>query len=294
MYKLLDGKSYSLVLKEKLNLVFKNIANENIPTLGILQVGNLEESNIYIKHKITMVNSLGIKAEFIKLHENANYDEIANGIKRLSNTTNGLIIQLPMQTTNLTSDEKNKLLNLIPNEKDIDGLNDFNLNSKYTNNNFLPATAKGIILLLKKYDIAIDNQNIAIVGFSNIVGRPLYNFFLNQRNNIVTKYLKNTSRKPLKDAHIIIVATGQKNPIFANEVANNTVIVDVGIHRDENKKISGDLDFDAFSKKASYITPVPGGVGPMTVISLVLNLIKAYLLQFPEKTLFYNDILNLL
>ncbi len=294
MYKLLNGKSYSLVLKEKLNLVFKNIANENIPTLGILQVGNLEESNIYIKHKITMANSLGIKAEFIKLHENANYDEIANGIKRLSNTTNGLIIQLPMQTTNLTSDEKNKLLNLIPNEKDIDGLNDFNLNSKYTNNNFLPATAKGIILLLKKYDIAIDNQNIAIVGFSNIVGRPLYNFFLNQRNNIVTKYLKNTSRKPLKDAHIIIVATGQKNPIFANEVANNTVIVDVGIHRDENKKISGDLDFDAFSKKASYITPVPGGVGPMTVISLVLNLIKAYLLQFPEKTLFYNDILNLL
>lgn len=294
MYKLLDGKSYFLVLKEKLNLVFKNIANENIPTLGILQVGNLEESNIYIKHKITMANSLGIKAEFIKLHENANYDEIANGIKRLSNTTNGLIIQLPMQTTNLTSDEKNKLLNLIPNEKDIDGLNDFNLNSKYTNNNFLPATAKGIILLLKKYDIAIDNQNIAIVGFSNIVGRPLYNFFLNQRNNIVTKYLKNTSRKPLKDAHIIIVATGQKNPIFANEVANNTVIVDVGIHRDENKKISGDLDFDAFSKKASYITPVPGGVGPMTVISLVLNLIKAYLLQFPEKTLFYNDILNLL
>lgn len=294
MYKLLDGKSYSLVLKEKLNLVFKNIANENIPTLGILQVGNLEESNIYIKHKITMANSFGIKAEFIKLHENANYDEIANGIKRLSNTTNGLIIQLPMQTTNLTSDEKNKLLNLIPNEKDIDGLNDFNLNSKYTNNNFLPATAKGIILLLKKYDIAIDNQNIAIVGFSNIVGRPLYNFFLNQRNNIVTKYLKNTSRKPLKDAHIIIVATGQKNPIFANEVANNTVIVDVGIHRDENKKISGDLDFDAFSKKASYITPVPGGVGPMTVISLVLNLIKAYLLQFPEKTLFYNDILNLL
>lgn len=294
MYKLLDGKSYSLVLKEKLNLVFKNIANENIPTLGILQVGNLEESNIYIKHKITMANSLGIKAEFIKLHENANYDEIANGIKRLSNTTNGLIIQLPMQTTNLTSDEKNKLLNLIPNEKDIDGLNDFNLNSKYTNNNFLPATAKGIILLLKKYDIAIDNQNIAIVGFSNIVGRPLYNFFLNQRNNIVTKYLKNTSRKPLKDAHIIIVATGQKNPIFSNEVANNTVIVDVGIHRDENKKISGDLDFDAFSKKASYITPVPGGVGPMTVISLVLNLIKAYLLQFPEKTLFYNDILNLL
>ena len=294
MYKLLDGKSYSLVLKEKLNLVFKNIANENIPTLGILQVGNLEESNIYIKHKITMANSLGIKAEFIKLHENANYDEIANGIKRLSNTTNGLIIQLPMQTTNLTSDEKNKLLNLIPNEKDIDGLNDFNLNSKYTNNNFLPATAKAIILLLKKYDIAIDNQNIAIVGFSNIVGRPLYNFFLNQRNNIVTKYLKNTSRKPLKDAHIIIVATGQKNPIFANEVANNTVIVDVGIHRDENKKISGDLDFDAFSKKASYITPVPGGVGPMTVISLVLNLIKAYLLQFPEKTLFYNDILNLL
>ena len=294
MYKLLDGKSYSLVLKEKLNLVFKNIANENIPTLGILQVGNLEESNIYIKHKITMANSLGIKAEFIKLHENANYDEIANGIKRLSNTTNGLIIQLPMQTTNLTSDEKNKLLNLIPNEKDIDGLNDFNLNSKYTNNNFLPATAKGIILLLKKYDIAIDNQNIAIVGFSNIVGRPLYNFFLNQRNNIVTKYLKNTSRKPLKNAHIIIVATGQKNPIFANEVANNTVIVDVGIHRDENKKISGDLDFDAFSKKASYITPVPGGVGPMTVISLVLNLIKAYLLQFPEKTLFYNDILNLL
>lgn len=178
MYKLLDGKSYSLVLKEKLNLVFKNIANENIPTLGILQVGNLEESNIYIKHKITMANSLGIKAEFIKLHENANYDEIANGIKRLSNTTNGLIIQLPMQTTNLTSDEKNKLLNLIPNEKDIDGLNDFNLNSKYTNNNFLPATAKGIILLLKNMTLQLIIKILQLLDFQILLVAHFIIFFL--------------------------------------------------------------------------------------------------------------------
>lgn len=292
MYKLLKGKEYSNQLKSDLKILFKSDCFYNVDiTLGIIQVGNLEESNIYIKHKINVANEIGIKTKLIKLSNDSSYEEIQQAILNNVNSVTGLIIQLPMITKNISSQEIQNLLDLIPKNKDIDGLSLYNLNSNYQNeNNFLPATAKGILLLLDFYNIDYKNNDIAIVGQSNIVGKPLAKY-LSNFNNVIRKYDKSTTKKDINNSNIVIVATGQKNPILPLDLKNNVILIDVGIHRDKNNKISGDLDFLTFCDKSSFITPVPGGVGPMTVISLILNLIKAYILQFPNhKILFKNFI----
>lgn len=293
MYKLLSGKEFSNQLKSDLNELFKSDCFYNVDiTLGIIQVGNLEESNIYIKHKINVANEIGIKTKLIKLPENASYEEIKNAILNNLNLVTGLIIQLPMISKNISSKEIQNLLDLISINKDIDGLSLYNINSNYeSENNFLPATAKGILLLLDFYNIDYKNNDISIIGQSNIVGKPLSKY-LSNFNNVVRKYDKSTPKEGIDNSNVVIVATGCINPISPSNVKEGVVLVDVGIHRNNNNKISGDLDFLSFSEKASYITPVPGGVGPMTVISLILNLIKSYILQFPEQKVLFKDFLR--
>lgn len=282
MSKLLDGKYYAEKIKSDLKeILFKSDLIFDI-TLGIVQVGNLEESNIYVNHKIKFANEVGIKTLLIKLEENANFMDIKNAILNNISKVNGLIIQLPMISKKLSPLEIQDLLNLIDSNKDIDGLSTYNLNSNYLSyNNFLPATAKGILLLLDFYNIDYKNNDISIIGQSNIVGKPLTKYLSNY-NNIIRPYDKDTPKIGINNSNIVIVATGQKNPISIEHIKQDSIIVDVGIHRDSNNKISGDLDFDIFSKKASYISPVPGGVGPMTVVSLIINLIKAYIIQNPN------------
>lgn len=293
MYKLLSGKEFSNQLKSDLNELFKSDCFYNVDiTLGIIQVGNLEESNIYIKHKIKVANEIGIKTKLIKLPENVSYEEIKNAILNNLNLVTGLIIQLPMISKNISSKEIQNLLDLISINKDIDGLSLYNINSNYeSENNFLPATAKGILLLLDFYNIDYKNNDISIIGQSNIVGKPLSKY-LSNFNNVVRKYDKYTPKEGIDNSNVVIVATGCINPILPSNVKEDVVLVDVGIHRNNNNKISGDLDFLSFSEKASYITPVPGGVGPMTVISLILNLIKSYILQFPEQKVLFKDFLR--
>ncbi|MDD1373581.1 bifunctional 5,10-methylenetetrahydrofolate dehydrogenase/5,10-methenyltetrahydrofolate cyclohydrolase, partial [Metamycoplasma hyosynoviae] len=291
MYKLLDGKKYSLEIKEKLAKIFSNIdQKDNTITLGILQVGDLEQSNIYIRHKLKFAEDLNIKTYFKKIAENASFDEIKDAICETANNSTGMIIQLPIMSNKISANELEKLLNYVPKEKDIDGLNDINYELEDHKKAFLPATALGIILLLKEYKINVINNDIAIIGKSKIVGKPLAHYF-KKTNNLVRVYDENTSRNDLKNSNIIVVATGQKNPIKLEDIKQNCVIVDVGIHK-INGKISGDLDFEIFAQKASFITPVPGGVGPMTVSSLILNLIKSDLIQNPEKISLYKNILH--
>ena len=279
---LLNGKEYANDLKEELKSLFLNIPNNNRPILGIIQVGNLEESNIYIKHKLNIAKDLGLETVFSKLPENSTFNQIKDEIVNVSKKVTGLIVQLPF-SVNYALDPKDKqdILNLIPINKDIDGLSEYNCNSNYElNNNFLPATAKGIILLLDKYNINYKKTDISILGQSNIVGKPLAKYLSNFANK-VRVFDKYDDKKDVINSNIVIVATGQKNPIVASNVKKNSIIIDVGIHRN-NSKITGDLDFDSFYQKVKYLTPVPGGVGPMTVVSLIINLIKAYVLQNPH------------
>ncbi|WP_412031393.1 tetrahydrofolate dehydrogenase/cyclohydrolase catalytic domain-containing protein [Metamycoplasma buccale] len=291
MFEILDGKKYSLELKNKLKELIGKSNRNDLPILGVLQVGNLEESNIYIKHKIKIANDLGLKTEFVKLLENSTSTIIKEEILKLSKKVTGLIIQLPMISNKI--DNVQDILDTIPKEKDIDGLSTFNLNSNFIdNNNFLPATAKGIILLLKKYNVNLISNDISIVGQSNIVGKPLARY-LSNFNNTIRVYTKDTPKENIIKSSIVVVATGKRNSVLIDNIKNNAILVDVGIHRVDNK-IYGDLDFEKCSKKASLITPVPGGVGPMTVIALMLNLIKSWILQTKDTNKTFSEILDLL
>ncbi|VEU81604.1 bifunctional 5,10-methylenetetrahydrofolate dehydrogenase/5,10-methenyltetrahydrofolate cyclohydrolase [Mycoplasmopsis arginini] len=277
MYKLLDGKKTKEEIQEKIKNELKTLADSQLPILGILQVGNLEESNIYIKHKLNIAHSLGLKTNFIKLEENATEKTIKEAIKKLNEETTGFIIQLPIQTNNVKN--INDLLNEIKIEKDIDGLHEVNQKSNFVLNkkSFLPATALGIIILLKKYNIDFENMNIGVVGQSKIVGKPLSDFF-EQRNARVRRYDINTSKDDIYKNDLIVVSTGSRGCLNDVKLKDNVILVDVGIHRIENK-IVGDIEVDKIKESISYLTPVPGGVGPMTIVGLILNLIKAFDIQ---------------
>ncbi|CRH54566.1 bifunctional 5,10-methylenetetrahydrofolate dehydrogenase/5,10-methenyltetrahydrofolate cyclohydrolase [Mycoplasmopsis arginini] len=277
MYKLLDGRKTKEEIQEKIKNELKTLADSQLPILGILQVGNLEESNIYIKHKLNIAHSLGLKTNFIKLEENATEKTIKEAIKKLNEETTGFIIQLPIQTNNVKN--INDLLNEIKIEKDIDGLNEVNQKSNFVLNkkSFLPATALGIIILLKKYNIDFESMNIGVVGQSKIVGKPLSDFF-EQSNARVRRYDINTSKDDIYKNDLLVVSTGSRGCLNDVKLKDNVILVDVGIHRIENK-IVGDIEVDKIKESVSYLTPVPGGVGPMTIVGLILNLIKAFDIQ---------------
>ncbi|WP_427867433.1 tetrahydrofolate dehydrogenase/cyclohydrolase catalytic domain-containing protein [Mycoplasmopsis arginini] len=277
MYKLLDGRKTKEGIQEKIKKELETLADSQLPILGILQVGNLEESNIYIKHKLNIAHSLGLKTNFIKLEENATEETIKEAIKKLNDETTGFIIQLPIQTNNVKN--INDLLNEIKIEKDIDGLNEINQKSNFVLNkkSFLPATALGIIILLKKYNIDFASMNIGVVGQSKIVGKPLSDFF-EQSNARVKRYDINTSKDDIYKNDLLVVATGCRGCLNDVKLKDNVILVDVGIHRLENK-IVGDIEVDKIKESVSYLTPVPGGVGPMTIVGLILNLIKAFDIQ---------------
>ncbi|BAQ54233.1 bifunctional 5,10-methylenetetrahydrofolate dehydrogenase/5,10-methenyltetrahydrofolate cyclohydrolase [Mycoplasmopsis arginini] len=288
MYKLLDGRKTKEEIQEKIKNELKTLADSQLPILGILQVGNLEESNIYIKHKLNIAHSLGLKTNFIKLEENATEKTIKEAIKKLNEETTGFIIQLPIQTNNVKN--INDLLNEIKIDKDIDGLNEINQKSNFVLNkkSFLPATALGIIILLKKYNIDFESMNIGVVGQSKIVGKPLSDFF-EQSNARVRRYDINTSKDDIYKNDLIVVSTGSRGCLNDVKLKDNVILVDVGIHRIENK-IVGDIEVDKIKESVSYLTPVPGGVGPMTIVGLILNLIKAFDIQ--NGTNIFSKIIN--
>lgn len=288
MYKLLDGRKTKEEIQEKIKNELKTLADSQLPILGILQVGNLEESNIYIKHKLNIAHSLGLKTNFIKLEENATEKTIKEAIKKLNEETTGFIIQLPIQTNNVKN--INDLLNEIKVEKDIDGLNEVNQKSNFVLNkkSFLPATALGIIILLKKNNIDFESMNIGVVGQSKIVGKPLSDFF-EQSNARVRRYDINTSKDDIYKNDLIVVSTGSRGCLNDVKLKDNVILVDVGIHRIENK-IVGDIEVDKIKESVSYLTPVPGGVGPMTIVGLILNLIKAFDIQ--NGTNIFSKIIN--
>ncbi|QJG66633.1 bifunctional 5,10-methylenetetrahydrofolate dehydrogenase/5,10-methenyltetrahydrofolate cyclohydrolase [Mycoplasma phocoeninasale] len=287
MYKILDGKKLASEIKEEISEIISNLNNDDIPTLGILQVGDLAESNIYIRHKLGVAKEIGMRTILIKLEENANENQIISAIEDLKQKSDGFIIQLPMQTNQIN--DVHKILDLIPKSQDIDGLTSANSDVDYQlTDSFLPATALGIIILLKHYNIPLVNQNIAVVGQSKIVGYPLSNY-LQQLNNQVSRYDKFTPKDTIIKNDIVVVATGVRNSVSVELIKKGAIVVDVGIHRIDNK-IIGDVDFDAYKEVVSYITPVPGGVGPMTVISLIINLIKSKIIRNPGLIDFFAKI----
>ena len=274
MAEILDGKKLRDKLLDDLKLKLDGFKNK--PTLVVILVGDNPASKIYVNNKKKMAERVGINSEVINYPANITEQELLNKIEELNNDKNitAILVQLPLPE----HISKENVMNTILPSKDVDGFTPYNFGKLFSGEvpTVYPCTPKGIILLLDEYNIPIEGKHVVIVGRSNIVGRPLSQMLLN-RNATVTvchSYTKNLS-EITKTADILISAAGKKI-IEGEMLKSGCVIVDVGIFKDENGKTRGDVDFDSASKVASYISPVPGGVGPMTIASLMLNTVELF------------------
>ena len=285
--KILDGKKTSLKIQQELAQMVKEKVGKGLkrPHLAAILVGDDGPSQTYVNAKVKACDRIGFKSTLIKLESTISEDKLLNKIHHLNidHDVDGFIVQLPLPEH---IDESKVTLAIDP-KKDVDGFHPMNVgNMTLGLPAFLPATPNGIIELLKRYDVETEGKNCVVIGRSSIVGTPV-SILLSRKgktgNATVTLAHSRTKDLPriCKSADIIVVAIGR--PLFLTEdmVKEGAVIIDVGIHRinDETKKngfrLIGDVDFDNVAPKTSYITPVPGGVGPMTIASLLLNTYKS-------------------
>lgn len=270
---ILDGKK----LKQKILDENKEIINNNNYKikLAIILVGNNEASKIYIKNKELACNYVGIKVDKYLLDEKTKEEDLIKLINKLNsdNEITGIILQSPVPS----QIDFNKCSGLIDAKKDVDGFTKENIYNLYLGvDTILPCTVKGIIRLLEEYKIKISGENVVIVGRGNIVGHPLGLAMLNKDATVTIAHSKTNNLKDItKKADILISATGIPHLIKEDMVKENATIIDVGVAKIDGK-IVGDVDFINVSKKAKYITPNPGGVGPMTVAMIIDNLIFMY------------------
>ena len=273
---ILDGKSLKKKILDELHTEVTKLDSK--PNLVVVQVGNNEASNIYIKQKAKMAEYVGYDFKLLKFAEDVEEETLINEIKKLNEDTkvNAILVQLPLpKHLNIKL-----ILNTIAEKKDVDGLSSINAGKLLHNEDTLiPCTPYGVMRLLSEYHIDVEGKNVAMIGASDLVGKPLA-ILLNNAGATVTLCHRET--KKLKEhtimADIVIVAVGKPNLVTTDMLRDDTVVIDVGINKIDDK-ICGDVDFDAVKEKASYITPVPGGVGPMTVAMLGANVLKAYKMQ---------------
>lgn len=247
--------------------------------LAVIMVGDNPASKVYVANKIKACNFVGFYSITHQLVESTNETELLSLINKLNNddTIDGILVQLPLPK----HINELKVINAISPSKDVDGFHPINIGKMLIDDKtgFLPCTPYGILQILDEYKIDVKGKDVVIVGRSNIVGKPI-SIMLIQRSATVQVCNSNTKNinEKLQIADIIIAATGVPNLIKFEDVKEGVIIIDVGINRLDGK-LCGDVDYDNVSKKASYITPVPGGVGPMTIASLIKNTYKSYQLK---------------
>ena len=274
---LLDGKKVSKDIKDSLKQEVSDIIKQNkrAPHLAIVLVGEVMASQIYVKNKIKACEYTGIKATLIKKEETVTNEELVLLVNELNNDDeiDGIIVQLPLPK----HIDEQLIINTISSKKDVDGFGIENKGKLFSGLEcFKSATPFGIIKLLEAYNIDITGMNAVVVGRSNIVGKPMSIMLLDKNATVTichsrTKDLKNVTNK----ADLLVVAIGKTKFIKEDMVKENAIVIDVGMNRDEFG-LCGDVDFENVSKKASYITPVPGGVGPLTIAMLLTNTLLAY------------------
>lgn len=276
MAELIDGKKVSAKIRENLKEKVEGLKKEGInPKLAVIMVGEDKASKVYVKNKSKACNEIGIEYEEFLLPENIEMVELIRIIKELNNRedVHGILLQSPIPK-HLDIKEA---FNNIDFRKDVDGFNPINV-GKLTvgEDSFISCTPYGIIKLLEEYQISIEGKNVVIIGRSNIVGKPLIQCLLNKNATVTVCHSKTKNIEEItKNADILIVAIGKAKFVKADMVKENAVVIDVGINRNELGKLEGDVDFEEVEKKASYITPVPGGVGPMTIAMLMSNVVEA-------------------
>lgn len=276
--RLIDGKQIASIMKEEIRQQINElIAKGIVPTLAIIQVGNIPSSNIYIRNKIKLLEGLNCKNLLYKFPDTISEEKLIQEIHKLNNdeNINGVLVQLPL--TKQINEEH--VLGEISPEKDVDCFTLKNVGKLWTAKkhdiNLKNCTPAAVIELLKRSNVNLDGANVVVVGRSNIVGKPLAGLLLleNSTVTICHSHTKNLAQI-CSNADILIAAIGSPKFFNKNFVKQGATVIDVGINRLPDEKICGDVDFEDVQDKVNLITPVPGGVGPMTVMMVMINLIN--------------------
>ena len=270
---IMNGKE--LANEIKLELIEKVKTLKEKPGLVVIQVGEDPASKVYVNSKSKLANEIGYYFEHLKYNSDVTEEELIKKIEELNNNSriHGIIVQLPIPNHL----DAMKIINRISAVKDVDGLTINNAGSLVSmNSGLISCTPKGIMTILEKYKIDLEGKHVVIVGRSNLVGKPLISLCLAKNATVTICHSKtNNLSEYTKSADILIVAVGKKHLITGDMIKENAIVIDVGINRIDNK-LYGDVDFESAKTKAKFITPVPGGVGPMTTISLMENVLISY------------------
>ena len=276
MAKIIDGKQISLDIKNELKEKVAKYKEQGIEiTLAVVKVGNDPASAVYVRNKEKACEYVGINSKTLALPEETTEEELLNVVKELNEdkNVNGILVQLPLPK----HIDESKVLLTIDSTKDVDGFHRVNVGKMVIGEDtFLPCTPAGIIEMIKRTDIDIEGKECVVIGRSNIVGKPMAMLMLKENATVTIAHSRTKDLKEVtKRADIIVAAIGKAKFVTADYVKEGAVVIDVGMDRDENGKLCGDVDFESVSKVASAITPVPGGVGPMTVTMLLVNCLRS-------------------
>ena len=274
--KILDGKAVSLKVKESVKVRADELKKFGVePTLSVVLVGEDKASQTYVRAKEKACNEYGIKSVAHRLSENTTQNELLAliNVLNLDDSIHGILVQLPLPK----HIDTNVVLAAIDPRKDVDGFHAVNVGKLVSGlEGFVPCTPLGVMEILKEYGIEVAGLNAVVIGRSNIVGKPMANLLLNASATVTVTHSKTKNLKEIcKNADLIVAAIGRPFFLKADMVKDGAVVVDVGINRLDDGRLVGDVDFDEVAPKCSYITPVPGGVGPMTIAMLLNNTILA-------------------
>ncbi|MBQ6714034.1 MAG: bifunctional methylenetetrahydrofolate dehydrogenase/methenyltetrahydrofolate cyclohydrolase FolD [Clostridia bacterium] len=275
MSKIIDGKAVSAFIKDKVREEVTTLKNKGIDTcLAVILVGNDPASQIYVANKKKACEDLGIISKEFLLPETATEEELLTLVNTLNEdkSINGILCQLPLPRG---LDDK-KIINAISPLKDVDAFHPSNVGKIMIGDyDFAPCTPAGVMEMLKYYDISVEGKNCVVIGRSNIVGKPMSMLLLHKNGTVTVCHSKTENLKEIcSKADILVAAVGKANFVTADMVKEGAVVIDVGMNRSEGK-LCGDVDFERVQEKASFITPVPGGVGPMTIAMLMKNTLIA-------------------
>ena len=278
MAKILDGKAVSQRVKDDLKKETEKFVKDNgfAPGLAVVIVGNDPASRVYVNSKKRACEEIGYYSEEHALCESTTEDELLNLVEKLNNDDkiHGILVQLPLPK----HINEETIINAINPKKDVDAFHPVNVGKIMIGNfDFLPCTPAGVMELIKESSISLEGKNCVVIGRSNIVGKPQAMLLLHKNATVTICHSKTKNLKEIaQTADVLVVAVGRAQMITGDYIKEGAVVIDVGMNRLENKKLVGDVDFESASKVAGAITPVPGGVGPMTIAMLMENTLKCY------------------
>ena len=280
MYQVIDGKKISQEIKDELREKAARMREQGIErTLAVIQVGADPASSVYVRNKKKACEYIGIRSLSYELPSQTTEQELLSLVEELNARAdvNGILVQLPLPG----QINEEKVLNAISPLKDVDGFHPMNVGALCIGKKgFVSCTPAGVIQLLKRSGISVSGKECVVVGRSNIVGKPMALLLLRENGTVTVAHSRTEDLKAVtRRADILVVAVGKPLMITADYVKEGAVVIDVGIHRDDNNKLCGDVDYGSVAPHCSAITPVPGGVGPMTIAMLMKNCVDSVLLQ---------------